>query len=275
MKRLTKFLLTAGAAICLLTACGDSGGPMEIYPVGDAESEDVVIALDSILSEGEAMLTSIDTPTDEAVEAGLTLSKTYHYRQMEDPAALAARYIGVLRGEQGFTPIDGQSRELAEEPDLETLTGSMILAKKLEGSTEKKLFRVVVDWSEYAVAVEVAEVNGRILPPPEPEKEESDSASGSGSGGPQGTSMMDQLDYFKTLEPSKLGLTGSDMSEYLVYPQQGWVLVDGMSCREIMVYRTDSTQSINVAVGTFFMSSDLQHMFKKEADGALVVVDFN
>lgn len=267
MKRLMKFLLTAGAALCLLTACGGDAGPLEAYTLG--ESGETVVALDSILAEGEAMMASVDTPTEEAIQAGLEPSYTYHYRQMEDPAALAARYIGVLRGEQGFTPIDDQNRQLAEEPNLETLTGSLTLAKKSEAEADaKKLSRVVVGWSEYAVSVQVSQADGRILPPPEPEKE---TVEGEVS---QPTSMMEQLDYFNGLNPEKLGLVGNDMNDYKVYPQQGWVLVDGISCREIMVYLEDVKDGTNVYMGTFFLSSDLEHMYKKESAGNLVAVDF-
>lgn len=266
MKRLMKFLLTAGAALCLLTACGGDGGPLEVYTLG--ESGETVVALDSILTEGEAVMASIDAPTEEAIQAGLAPSHTYHYRQMEDPAALAARYIGVLRGEQGFTPIDDQNRQLAEEPDLETLIGTLTLAKKAEtdGDT-RKLSRIVVGWSEYAVSIQVSQVDGRILPPPEPEKEAVEGVS-------QPTSMMEQEEYFNSLNPEKLGLVGNDMSDYMVYPQQGWVLVDGISCREIRVYLEDVKDGANVYMGTFFLSSDLEHMYKKESDGSLVAVDF-
>lgn len=269
MKRLIKFLLIAGTALCLLTACNKETA-LEVYTLDD--SGESVVALDSILAEGEAMLASIDAPTDEAAQAGLSLSHTYHYRQMEDPTALAVRYINVLRTEQGFEPVDDQNRQLAEEPDLDTLSGSMILARKIETSdSTRKLFRVIVGWSEYAVAVQVAQVDGRILPPPEPEEDSSDAAAGGGVS--QATSMVEQLDYFNGLNPEKLGLVGSDMNDYTVYPQQGWVLVDGISCREIMVYSTDAVDGTNVYMGTYFLSSDLEHMYKKESAGNIVAIE--
>ena len=265
MKRLMKFLLTAAAAMCLLTACGRDNGPLEVYTLDGTEES--VASLDNILAEGEAILTSIDAPTDTAAQAGLELSHTYHYRQMEDPAEMAARYISVLRAEQGFTPIDSESRQLAEEPNLETLTGSMTLARKLETSDDsKKLFRVIVGWSEYAVAIQVAQVDGRILPPPEPEKEAEEEAS-------RPTSMMEQMEFFDTLNPEKLGLVGNDMNDYKVYPQQGWVLVDGISCREIRVYLENASDGANVYMGTYFLSSDLETMFKRESSGKIVVVE--
>ena len=269
MKRLIKFLLSIGAALCLLTACGGDEGPLEVYTLGEGEGSPTVVALDTILAEGEAVLTSIDAPTDVAVQAGLQLSHTYHYRQMEDPAALAARYIGLLRGEQGFTPIDKENRQLAEEPDLETLSGELILGKKMETSDDtRKIYRVIVGWSEYAVAVQVAQADGRILPPPEPEKEAAEAA-------PQPTSMMEQLEFFKGLDPEKLGMVGNDMNDYMVYPQQGWVLVDGISCREIMVYLADAKRGDNVYMGTFFLSSDNRNMYKKTDSGIVALADFN
>lgn len=258
MKRLIKFLLAAGAALCLLTACGGKEETLEVYTLGE---NDTVVALDSILGEGEAILASIDAPTDEAAQAGLEMSHTYHYRQMEDPAALAARYIGVLRAEQGFTVVDELNQQIEEEPDLETLIGSVILAKAAETTDDaKKLFRVIVGWSEYAVGVQVAYVNGRILPPPEPVVEEA----------PQPTSMMEQMDFFNTLNPERLGLTGNDMSDYTVFPQQGWVLVDGISCRELDVYLRDAREGTNVFMGKYFLSSDLEYMFQMDSSGSII-----
>jgi len=269
MKRLMKFLLAAGAVLCLLAGCKKEE-TLEVYTLG--EDGETVVALDSILGEGEAMLASIDAPTDEATQAGLALSHTYHYREMEDPSALAARYIGVLRTEQGFEPVDEQNRQLVEEPDLETMIGSMILARKIEtGDDSRKLFRVVVGWSEYSVAVQVSEADGRILPPPEPEPDPADEPSAGGAKQP--TSMTEQLDYFNELNPEKLGLVGNDMHDYAVYPQQGWVLVDGISCREIVVYSEDASDGTNVYMGTYFLSSDLEYLFKKVSAGNLVAVE--
>lgn len=273
MKRLTKFLLIAGASLCLLTACGGDDA-LEAYTL--EESGESVVALDSILDAGEAVMISVDAPTEAATEAGVKPSRTYSYGQMEDSAAVAARYIGVLREEEGFTPIDTLNRQLAKEPNLETLTGAMILARPLE-SDSKKLCRVAVGWSEYSLAIQVSEVDGRILPPPEPEPEKTEGADGTGAAAAdlsaRPTSMSEQMEYFYTLDPEKLGLEGHDMNDYMAYAQQGRVLVDDISCREIMVYLADARTGENVYVGTYFFSSDLEHMYKKVGDGKIVVVE--
>ena len=121
MKKRTKILLLALMALCLLTACKKEEGPLEAYNLGESE-EDSVVALDSILDEGEAMLYSIDAPTDQAIAEKLDISHTYHYRQMEDPAALADRYIKILMGsEQGFVTIDSENHKVLEEPETDVL----------------------------------------------------------------------------------------------------------------------------------------------------------
>ena len=173
MRNKVGIFLAAALMLALLTACGDK---KEEAPAVYAVGEDQVVSLDSIIDEGEALLASVEAPTEAAAEAGVE-SYTYHYNQMEDPALMAAEYIGVLRGgEQGFNVTDQENRMLADEPELETLTGTVILEKMsavepAEGES-KKIFQVVVAWSEFALAIQVSHQEGTILPPLEEETEE-------------------------------------------------------------------------------------------------------
>lgn len=268
MKKLGKILLLAVLALCLLTACKKKDLTMETYSLGESEADNVV-ALDTILEEGEAILASIDAPTDQAVMEGLEIAHTYHYRQMHDPAALAARYIDFLRTEeQGFVPIDEENRKLADEPETDLLWGTVILGKAAAENEEagKRILRVIVGWSEYAVAVQVAYVHGSILPP----IVEKDEEEGKTEGAPKPTDIAEQVDYFTSLDPQQLGLEGSDMKEYMVFPKQGWVMVDDLSCREISVYHQDAQTATNVLVGTFYLSSDLTQIYKRTGDDQIV-----
>lgn len=267
MKKLTKVLLLALLALCLLSACKKKEAPLESYTLG----EDEVVSLDSILTEGEAILASIDAPTDRAVAEKLDTAHTYHYRQMEDPAALAERYIQTLRSsEQGFVPIDTENRRTREEPVTDILVGSVILGKAAAAASEEegdRFLRVVVGWSEYAVAVQVAYMGGKILSAPEPEKSAEEEA-------PQPTAVTKQMEYFNTIDPGRLGLEGDDMRDYMVFPQQGWVLIDGASCRVLNVYLQDVRTATNVYMGTFYLGSDLSVLYK-EADGQFVPVELD
>lgn len=254
MRKKVGIFLAAALMLALLTACG---GKTEQAPAVYAVGEDEVVSLDSIIDEGEALLASVDAPTEAAVEAGVE-SYTYHYSQIEDPALTAAEYIGVLRGaEQGFKVTDLENRMLADEPELETLTGTVVLekmsaAEPAEGES-KKIFQVIVAWSEFSLAIQVSHQEGSILPPLEEEKEEP----------AQPKALTEQLEYFNGLNPEKLGLEGDDMHDYTVYPKTGWVLVDSFSCRELNIYLEDALKGTNVYMGTFYLSSDLQHLYKR------------
>lgn len=270
MKKQVKIFLLAVLALCLLTACKKGDVPLEIYTLGEDEA-DTVIALDTILEEDEAILASIDEPTDQAVTEGLEIARTYHYRKMHDPAALAARYIALLQEEeQGFVPIDAENRKTTEEPDTDLLWGTVILGKAAAENEEagKRILRVIVGWSEYSVAVQVAYVSGSILPPlveKEDDKENTETM-------PQPTDIAGQVEFFTSLDPQVLGLEGSDMKAYMVFPKQGWVMVDDVSCREISVYRQDEQTATNVLVGTFYLSSDLTQVYKRTGDEQIVPV---
>lgn len=271
MKRQTKLLLLVLAVLCLLTACKKKDETLKVYSLGENEADNVV-ALDSILTEGEAILASIDAPTDVAVAERLDVSHTYHYRKMDDPALLAERYIRVLRdSEQGFVPIDTENRKTVDEPVTNTLAGNVILGKAAAATTESggsRILRVVVGWSEYAVAVQVAYVDGRIQAAPKQEKPKEEEAS-------RPTSISEQSDYFNSLDPRKLGLEGDNMQDYRVYPQQGWVLVNDTYCREMRVYLEDIQTATNVYMGSFYLSSDMSQVYQKNSDGQIMLLDIN
>lgn len=270
MKKQIMTLLMVALAVCLLTACKKDEGPLEIYTLGEGET-DAVVALDSILDENEAILYSIDAPTDTAIAEKLGTSHTYHYRQMDDPAALADRYIKVLMSEeQGFVLIDAENHRLTEDPDTSVLAGSVALGKAATATTEdggSQILRVIVGWSEYAVAVQVAYIDGRILAPVKEEEPEEEVS--------KPTALSEQKDYFNSLDPRKLGLEGDDMNDYMVFPQQAWVLVDGISCREINVYLLDVQTATNVFMGTYYLSSDMSRLYQKTSDGAIVEVSLD
>ena len=162
---------------------------------------------------------------------------------------------------------EAESKTPEEEPDTDLLWGTVILGKAAAENEEagRRILRVIVGWSEYAVAVQVAYVNGSILPPiVEKEEEEKTEAA------PKPTDIAQQVEYFTSLNPQALGLEGDDMKAYMVFPQQGWVMIDDVSCREISVYRQDAQTATNVLAGTFYLSSDLTHIYKKSDNEQII-----
>ena len=127
----------------------------------------------------------------------------------------------------------------------------MSAAEPAEGES-KKILQVVVAWSEFSLAIQTSHQEGTILPPLEEEKEEP----------AQPKALTEQLEYFNGLNPEELGLEGDDMHDYTVYPKTGWVLVDSFSCRELNIYLEDALNGTNVFMGTFYLSSDLQRLWR-------------
>lgn len=239
----------------------------QVYAAG----ADEVVSLDSIMDEGAAMLTTVEAPTRAAEEKGID-EKTYRYKEAEDPQDLAEHYIKALLGEeQGFAYTDIDNRLLAEEPDLNQVPGSVILAKAGAVESEEAdpvTFRVVVAWSDNAIAIQVSHLAGEILPPPEPEREEE-------SGGGDVTNVSEQVEFFGNLSPSLLGLEGATMSEYRLYPLDGWVFVEGYECRQINVYLIDMPAGTNSFQGTYFISGDLQNLFSMDSNGQITNIPLN
>ena len=89
------------------------------------------------------------------------------------------------------------------------------------------------------------------------------------------TALSEQMDFFNSLEPRDIGLEGDNMGDYTVYPKQGWVLVDSFSCRELNIYLEDALDGTNVFMGTFYLSSDLQHLYKRMDDNSIVQMELD
>lgn len=257
------------------------------YQVGSDE----IVSLESVVDEGVVTRSSVETPIlDENSELTDLTEFTYHYREVNGtPSRLAADYVDVLLGEeQGFIFVDQEYHELEERPDMKADVGSVFLAKVSadtvaapeEGGEEDgkkdeglepvdKLAEVAVAWSDSgaSLAIRVSQVEGVILPPvvePDPSEIEREPLA-----------LKAQLEYFNNLDPSKLGLPGDFMSEYRVYPVDGLVRVSGEPCRVFNVYLMDLPAETNTFMGTFYLSTDNQKVFKLDETGTIVSVDMS
>lgn len=260
----------------------------DIYKVGSDE----IPSLESTLEAGVVRRTSVETPIvdEETGEAELT-EFTYRYREVnETPSKLAEDYYEFLTSEeQGFVVTDKEHHLMEEEPNMDNVIGSVILAKAsvdsgvaAEGEDAKdgeggeedgeaaggdKIVEMILAWSEYAVAVQISQLEGTILPPvEEPDPSEIQR---------EPLALQAQLEYFNNLDPAKLGLPGDFMSEYRVYPVDGLVRVSGEPCRVLNVYLLDLPAETNTFMGTYYLSTDNSKVFKLDDTGTIVSVDMS
>ena len=76
------------------------------------------------------------------------------------------------------------------------------------------------------------------------------------------------MDHFAALDPGSLGLEGESMAEYRYYATGKTITVDGIRCREIMVYSVSESAGTNDMEGRYFLSMDTEKLFRDNgADG--------
>ena len=70
------------------------------------------------------------------------------------------------------------------------------------------------------------------------------------------------MDHFAALNPGSLGLEGESMAEYRYYSTGKTITVDGIKCREIMVYSVSDSAGTNDVEGRYFLSMDTKKLFR-------------
>ena len=244
-------------ALFCLAGCGkkDATPPM-FYTLG----EDTTPSLDQIMEEGEGTLLTIDEMKDVSEGADSTpLQYTYTY-EVPAPAALVDRYISeLLKEEHEFVLTDMDHIILMDRPELTDRVGEVILAR--ESQVEGHLFQIAIGWSETGnLSAQVSVPEGALK---EPEKSDDEPAS-----------RDEQMEYIKGLEPAQLGLSGSSMDSYEIFPVEGFVQVNDFSCRRFNVYeiqRPSETEHVPVIVGTYYLSTDQQHIYRQDTQGGALI----
>ncbi len=236
--------------LCLLAGCKGGEAALkapEAYVLG----EDSALPLNEVMEDEEGTLISIEEPSEEDEQR-----YTYRYESVSKPAALAGRYLERMTDqEEGFVLSDEKHRTLSGQPELVDEQGSVILARA--SAKKGQVFQIAMDWEEDVFTVQVSEVEGEILP----REEEVVNP----------FVLIDHLDYLYSLPPERLGLEGSSMKKYRIYPAEGVVLVNKEVCRQFNVYSVSAPEQTNTIQGTYFLSTDQRHIYRlDEATGATI-----
>lgn len=247
---------------------GDSGEEklpkkLEAYTIG----EDTVPSLDTVLEEGEGELLARRGPgkvkekkeedasgSGEAVEVE---AYTYIY-EITGAGAVMDRYLDLLLGEeQGFSLVDEDYLIQSERPVLEDAEGAFLAARA--SVQEGRVFQLAVGWSDVndTLAIRVAAPEGQLRRP-EPEKE------------PEPASLSEQLDELKSMDPKHLTLPGGTMSDYEIYPVEGFVTIDGQLCRRFNIYEVGNSNDV---AGIIFYSGDMQHLYRMDPKDNSIIME--
>lgn len=225
---------------------------IETYAVG----EDTAVALDTILEEGEGELLALRSPPGKA-DDGVESRYTYIY-ELNGAAAIVDRYLDLMMsGEEPFSLVDESYLILEERPELEDAEGALILARN--SVVEGHVFQLVIGWSEASanLAVRVSAPEGALHKPVKVEP-------------PKPASVGEQMATIQSMSPAELALPGSSMSEYDIYPIEGFVKIDGMDCRRFHIYEAGDSYSL---AGIIFLSGDQQHVYRMDPDDNTIITE--
>ncbi len=227
---------------------------------------------------------SVEDETDVTEKS----SEVYTYDGLDDAGAAAQKYVSELTNEEnGFVVVD-ENFVQTQQPDYTSEENQVLLAKSLEeGSGQEEetsdvsssaesdateseatessaqdagegestqdqgeeLLTIKVAWTPGQCNVTVGTAHGTIQLAQEGEAIEP-------------MSENEMVDYFNSLTPAELGLSGDSMKEYEVYAIGGNVLVDGHPCIKLQVYNRDDPGDTNQFEGMYLMSSGGEYIYR-------------
>ena len=205
------------AAALLLSGCGGkSQQPPETYDL-ENDSLPALTALVSLNSEF-----SFDETQQEDGENGESF--TYLYSSLDNGGQTAQEYAQALEKDYECTVYPDE--ETGTSVDFSAPSGQALVARPLEGGEEDDRFLLTIAWDETSCSVTPSVVQQADLPQTQTSS----------------ITLEEAVAYFHTVPPSYLGLSGSSMDEYLLFPQEGTVFLEDQPCLCINVYSAQTHQ---------------------------------
>lgn len=201
-------------AFLLLAGCGgDAPQPVESYAAG----VDNLPALNQLVTLQDKFKYETTVDDDGIV--------SFHYEALTSGKEVAQAYAEDLVNDQQCVLLDEEGQLLPEGQEFDD-TGTVVAAK--ESETGEGLFQLSISWDETSCTISPKLEEGATLP----QKQE------------DAMTLAEAVTYFQTLSPASLGLEGTDMSGYLVFPEDGLSVLDGTTCLSLNVYTADTHQYV-------------------------------
>lgn len=208
-KKFIPLLLT----LCVLLAvpgCGARQMPPETYAVG----EDSLPSLSSAVSLGENFQYSGVENDDGTVSS--------RYEALDSGPQAVQDYVQALTEEYECVLVDEEGSRLTLSQPMEE-QGSLVA--ETESTEGDGLFKLTIQWDASSCTVTPSFAEGEQLPEQ-----------------PVLLSLDEAVALLQTATPASLGLTGSSMSDYDIYPEDGLTFLDGEACLCLNVYDKSTHQ---------------------------------
>lgn len=260
------------------------------------------------LKVGEESVPGMALEADESgALAVLAKTITYTYTNLNNAGKAAETYVGQLKGaDPAFSVVDEEFVRVKDTPDFTTAEGMVLLARNLpkpepegeetpapteepkegesaapDSSAEPSqspppsssvppvdeapdmVLTVRITWSnaEGQCVVTADEAEGKVTSPP-PEQQ---------SGG-QSVGIRQAENQIRSMTPAELGLPGTSMADYEIFPQDVLETVDDTAYIRLNIYESVAPYTF---VGSYLMGVDGEHLYRLDADtGELVDLEF-
>lgn len=237
--KLLKYL-TALALLFSLSACGGGGGPQP--PVNyDYDTGDSLPSLSAAVALPEEASFS----QEEDAETGAV---TYCYAELTDTGSYVSKYVDILERMYTCSVIDAQG-VLQAEQTVSGDTGDIYVGAEAPGGGG--ILQLHIVWDESSCSITPALLADREITEPESEPSTADSLT-----------LDEAIQFFESLSPATLGLSGTSMSDYEIYPDEGLVMVDNEPCIPVKVYGGTERRF----AGSYLLSLDGSRLY--EVDGS-------
>ena len=229
LRRLCALLLSFAMLFSLLSGCGggESGAPVE-YRIGD----------DFLPS-----ITQLATPGEDAAfsQEGEEDAPSYHYTGLESGSAMVTEYVDTLVSMYHCSVLDEENRET----ELGALAEEGSLRVGMAGSAGNGLFVLDIRWGTDSCTVSPQFLEGAQIQPAAPSEDES-------------ITMAEAVTVLEEFSPQSLGLAGTDLSVYYIYPDDGIVMVNGEPCFQLDAYTTGEHKY----AGTYMVSATGEQVYR-------------
>ena len=251
-------LLAGGVGWFFLNKKGKASVPPATYelageavPAIHVEREEVTVSAEELqpeqkdASSQEEDAAQSQPSEDKAETSGAVLSSTvYLYENLENPWEILNGYIQQMTEErQGFCFVDDTLKKV-EMPETIEEDGAFTIAKN--AAQEGQVVQLQVTWGEQSCVVVASVREGSIIELVEEKP----------------LTYMEAKDYLCSLAPESLHLSGASMSEYVVYVQDGSVLVNGEACIRMKAYSNSEDTATNEIAGQYFLSVNGKNLYR-------------
>lgn len=264
--------------------------------------------LPSELPVGDEKVPGMVLGADEfAAQAVLAKTITYTYTDLVDAGKAAETYVNQLKTtDPRYYIVDEELVRQREKPDYAASEGMVLMARNLpkpepeaeatpapteepkegesaapDSSAEPSqspppeesappvdeapdmVLTVRITWSnaEGQCVVTADEAEGKVTSPP-PEQQP----------GGQSVGIRQAENQIRSMTPAELGLPGTSMADYEVFPQDVLEMVDDTAYIRLNIYDSVAPYSF---VGSYLMGVDGEHLYQVDADtGELVELEF-